>query len=77
MNIAVGANSMFDFQNKVVVVTGGARGIGKCICEQFEKAGATVCVIDVLDNDFFVGDLSEKETLEHQRHQLQKGICLP
>ena len=55
---------MFDFQNKVVVVTGGARGIGKCICEQFEKAGATVCVIDVLDNDFFVGDLSEKGTLE-------------
>jgi NAD(P)-dependent dehydrogenase (short-subunit alcohol dehydrogenase family) len=64
MNIAVGANSMFDFQNKVVVVTGGARGIGKCICEQFEKAGATVCVIDVLDKDFFVGDLSEKGTLE-------------
>ena len=55
---------MFDFQNKIVVVTGGARGIGKCIRERFEAAGATVCVIDLLENDYFVGDLSDKQTLE-------------
>ncbi|MBR4420522.1 MAG: SDR family oxidoreductase [Clostridia bacterium] len=55
---------MFDFKNKVVVVTGGARGIGKCIREEFEKAGAIVRVIDLLDNDYFVGDLADKTTLE-------------
>ena len=51
------------FQNKVVVITGGAGGIGKCIREEFEKAGAKVCIIDVVDNPYFVGDISDEATL--------------
>lgn len=55
---------MYQFQDKVVVVTGGVQGIGKCICEEFEKAGAKVCVIDLQENSYFQGELSDKETLE-------------
>ena len=55
---------MFSFENKVVVVTGGARGIGKRICEDFRQLGAQVCVIDVLENDDFIGDLSDRKALE-------------
>ena len=51
------------FQDKVVVITGGAGGIGKCIREEFEKSGARVCVIDVADNPYFVGDIGDESTL--------------
>ena len=51
------------FQDKVVVITGGAGGIGKCIREEFEKTGAKVCVIDIADNPYFMGDIGDEMTL--------------
>ena len=52
------------FQDKVVVITGGAGGIGKCIAEEFSKAGARVCVIDSAPGDHYVGDIAHQATLE-------------
>lgn len=52
------------FKNKIAVVTGGAKGIGKTIADEFRKAGATVCVIDLLPNDYYVGDLANQAVLE-------------
>ena len=53
-----------DFNNKIAVVTGGAQGIGRCIAEEFRKAGAIVCIIDKQAGDHFVGDLADKNVLE-------------
>lgn len=55
---------MGDFENKVAAITGGAQGIGRCIADEFRKAGATVCVIDKQQGEWFVGDLADKHVLE-------------
>ena len=52
------------FKNKVVIVTGGANGIGRCIADEFRKQVAIVRVIDKQEGEHFVGDISRKEVLE-------------
>ena len=53
-----------EFKDKIVIVTGGAQGIGKCIVSEFRKEGAQVCVIDKQQGEHFVGDISDKRVLE-------------
>lgn len=60
-----------DFSGKIVIVTGGAHGIGRCITEHFAAAGARVAVIDRSPEpmdwsaaDFYYqGDIAEEHIL--------------
>ena len=53
-----------EFKNKVIVITGGAQGIGLELANTFKKQHAHVCVIDCIEGDHFVGDVGNKEHLE-------------
>ena len=52
------------FQDKIVVVTGGANGIGKRIVSRFRNEGAAVEIIDKESGDWFVGDIADPRVLE-------------
>ena len=66
-----------EFKDKVCIVTGGSNGIGKRIIEDFIKAGAKICFIDIDEEGaktlidkykenilYFKGDISEESTLK-------------
>lgn len=61
------------FRDKIVVVTGGAKGIGKRIGERFLEEGAKVEIIDKEKGNWFVGDISdENELTEFAKYVLRK-----
>lgn len=39
--------SGFDFSDKVMLVTGGAGGIGSALCRRFAEGGARCVVVDI------------------------------
>lgn len=52
------------FTERIVVITGGANGIGKTTKEAFEAEGAIVEVIDIAEGNHYVGDIGKKDVLE-------------
>lgn len=56
-------------ERRVIVLTGGARGIGRAAAEAFHREGYLVAVMDREPADtacdwYFTGDLSQKEAIE-------------
>lgn len=64
MIFSINAALRMNFKDKIAVVTGGAQGIGRCIAEEFQQAGAHVCVIDKQPGNHYVGDIADKQVLE-------------
>ena len=52
------------FTGKVVVITGGAKGIGARTAERFKSEGAKVEIIDKTEGDWYVGDIADSAVLE-------------
>ncbi|MFQ4144076.1 SDR family oxidoreductase [Chlorogloeopsis sp. ULAP02] len=56
---------MEELKNKVVLVTGGGRGLGEAVCHTLASAGASVVVADIRD------ELAQKVAGEIQANNLQ------
>ncbi len=65
-------------QDKVCIITGAARGIGRSIAEAFAKEGAIVYAFDVLEGDFFNGiknvvcDICDFPTIKNNILEIKK-----
>lgn len=68
----------FDFNDRVVIVTGASGALGSVIAERFADAGATVCASDIVEPDeesalldpthetihFYNGDFTDESSVE-------------
>ncbi|MBI4040434.1 MAG: 3-oxoacyl-[acyl-carrier-protein] reductase [Deltaproteobacteria bacterium] len=66
------------FSHKIMLVTGGSRGIGRSIALEFARAGATVCFTycsHVEEADRVLTELNQISNKSHVKLQLDVGQC--
>lgn len=73
--------------DEVVLVTGGASGLGLLIAQNYAMRGASVAVLDIKDVDkdasegsgailHIACDVAERQALEKARQRIEEEVCL-
>ena len=83
--IAYGANREVDLNEEVIVITGGASGLGRCLAEIYALRGATVAIIDIKSAKeeeiegahYFNCDIGDGEAVKETWAKIKKDVsCL-
>lgn len=80
-HVAYGAPRKLDWADEVVVITGGANGLGRLIAETFTMRGASVAVLDVrkpegMEGVLFVEcDVGDLEAVGQARERVVMDVC--
>lgn len=83
-NLAYGMPRHVDLSDEVIVVTGGASGLGLLIAEVYGMRGASVAVLDVRDMDnteargvtYYRCDVSNQDELARVSAEIERDVCL-
>lgn len=83
--LAWGAPRKLDWENEVVVITGGAGGLGRVLAEMFGRRGVSVAVLDVREPEergsegwqnccFYKCDVGDPEAVLKVKGEIEKDV---
>ncbi|KAK4132976.1 NAD(P)-binding protein [Trichocladium antarcticum] len=83
--LAFGLPRLVDLSEEVIVITGGASGLGLLIAEVYGMRGATVAVLDIEDMEngeargvtYYKCDVTDKEQIAWVAAQVEKDLGTP
>lgn len=83
--IAYGSPRELDWDDEVIVITGGASGLGKILAQTYGMRGASVAILDVQEPDnegegldnvrFYRCDVGDAASVDKARVAIVKDVC--
>ena len=84
--LAYGMHREVDLSEEVIVVTGGASGLGLLIAEVYGMRGATVAVLDIADElenpeargvTYYKCDVGDRKRLQEVSAEIERDVSFP